>query len=392
MLNRLFICCLAMMAIIPTLAQETAIEANLTDECVANYDDTVDYFPDKIEVEYAQNFSVEYFNHYKVVTMTPFGGADPLTYVLVQCGTDAPQDIAADAVVTVPVERIVTLGTTMLPPLDSQDLLTHLVGVDSLAYTNNEQVLEMSESLVEVGGGFVDFNLEALIALEPDVIMGQTYFAGDTAFDPLTAADFTVVFNGDFGDTSPLGAAEWGKYMSLFFNTEALATEQFQTVAEEYNFLVELAAEAEDNPTVIAASPYDGTWYMPAADSTIAQLIADAGGNFLFSDLDGTSAPLSIEEVIDQGADADYWVNLNQIWLTSEEMLAADERYADFAAFEAGNIWNNNLQQSETGGNAYFESGFANPHLILGDLVAILHPDLLPEHEFSYYRPLETTD
>lgn len=69
-------------------AQEAVAEANLVDACVENYDPAVDYFPAKAEIEYAENFSVEYFNNYKVVTILPWPGAEaPQTYVLVQCGT-----------------------------------------------------------------------------------------------------------------------------------------------------------------------------------------------------------------------------------------------------------------------------------------------------------------
>src|SRR5687768_13570444 len=50
-----------------TFAQDTT---NLTQECVSDYDPKVDYFPEKAEIEYAEGFSVEYFNNYKVVTVS----------------------------------------------------------------------------------------------------------------------------------------------------------------------------------------------------------------------------------------------------------------------------------------------------------------------------------
>ncbi len=393
MLKRFSPILLLLLFVFPVFAQDSTMTMNLTDECVTEYDDSVDYFPDKAEIEYAEGFTVEYFDNYKVVTVVPWVGAEETrTYVLVQCGTDAPTDIEADAVVTVPVERIVTLSTTILPHIVAQDLVDHLVGVDTLAFTTTQEILDNSENIAEVGSGFSGFNLEVLVEIEPDLIMGQQFFSGDTAFEPVTETGLTVVLNSDFADTSPLAAAEWGKYLSLFFNTEALANETFETVETEYNELVELAATAETRPTVIAATPYQGAWFMPAGDSTIAQLIADAGGDFLFSDLEGTSVNLSLEEVLEQGASAEYWVNLNQMWLSIDEMLADDERYTEFTAFENGNVWNNNLAQNEMGGNDYFETGFTNPQLILADLIAILHPDLLPDHEFNLYRQLTDTE
>lgn len=392
MLKRFSLLLLTLLFIVPVFAQDGAIEANLTDECVTDYDASTDYFPEKVAIEYAEGFTVEYFNNYKVVTIVPWVGAEEtFTYVLLQCGTDAPE-MDADAIVEVPVESVVTLSTTILPHIVSQDLIDHLVGVDTLAFTSTQEILDNADNISEVGNGFSGFNLEIIAELEPTLIMGQQFFAGDTAFDPISELGVTVVLNSDFADTSPLAAAEWGKYLSLFFNTEALANETFETVESEYNALVGLTADIETRPTVLATTPFQGAWFMPAGDSTVAQFIADAGGDFLFSDLDGTSVSLSFEDVLEQGSAADYWVNLNQIWLTSDEMLADDERYVEFAAFENGNVWNNNLAQNDMGGNAYFESGFVNPHLILADLIAILHPDLLPDHEFVYYRQFETAE
>jgi len=37
----------------------------------------------------------------------------------------------------------------------------------------------------------------------------------------------------------------------------------------------------------------------------------------------------------------------------------------------------------------YYESGVANPDKILADLVAIFHPELMPEHDFYYYTQLK---
>ncbi|GIK29787.1 MAG: ABC transporter substrate-binding protein [Chloroflexi bacterium] len=374
-------------------AQEAVAEANLVDACVENYDPAVDYFPAKAEIEYAENFSVEYFNNYKVVTILPWPGAEaPQTYVLVQCGTPAPEGFEDAVTVEVPVQRFVAMATTILPALEAQGVLDRLIGVDTTLFTSSEAVLEMAEAgdVAEIGGGGSggDINMELLLSLEPDLVMAQEFFAGGTTLDQLQTAGVTAVLNGDYADTSPLGQAEWGKYVSLFFNTEAEASDVFAGVAERYEALTVLTAGVEERPTAIAASPYSGTWYMPGADSTIAQLIADAGADFLFADQPGTSVPLDFEVVFERGAEAEFWVNANQFWATTEQMLADDSRFEGFAAVANGNVWNNNKRMNANGGSDYFESGAANPDVILADLISIFHPDLLPDHELVYYQRL----
>lgn len=371
-------------------AQESV---NLTEGCVETYDPTVDYFPEKVSVEYAEGFDVEYFNHYKVVSMLPWVGAEaPLQYVLVQCGTPAPEGYDGIPVIEVPVTRFVAMSTSMLPHLDEQGVLGRLVGVDTTLYTSNETVLAQvaAGDTAEIGGGGTggEINFEVLLSIEPDLVMAQEFFAGGTTLTQLNDAGVPAALNADYADTSPLGQAEWGKYIALFFNTEAQATDIFAGVAERYAALAALTAEVEVRPTVITASPFSGTWYMPGGDSTIAQLITDAGADFLWADTPGTSNPLDFEVVLEQGADAEFWVNVNQFWQTKDQMLADDARFASFAAFESGNLWNNNLRMNSNGGSDYFETGAAHPELILADLIAIFHPELLPDHAFYFYQLL----
>ncbi len=42
----------------------------------------------------------------------------------------------------------------------------------------------------------------------------------------------------------------------------------------------------------------------------------------------------------------------------------------------------------EKGGNEYMELGYARPDIILADLIKILHPHLLPEHQLYFYKRL----
>ena len=62
-------------------------------ECVEAFDPEADYFPHKAELLHAESFSIEYFGHYKLVTVhTPWPGAEePVRYLLVQCGTPDPR-------------------------------------------------------------------------------------------------------------------------------------------------------------------------------------------------------------------------------------------------------------------------------------------------------------
>lgn len=374
------------------IAQE-APAANLTDSCVDSYDELVDYFPEKVEVEYAEGFEVEYFPSYKVISVVrPWRDSDvTFTYVLVQCGTPALGGYEDAAVIEVPVSTVVSMSTTYLPHFVELGLVDHLVGVDEFDFVYSPEIRARIEEgeLVEVGGGSA-VNVEQVLDLDPDLIM--TYGLGSPDYDAhpmLLDAGLNVALNSDYMETSPLGRAEWIKFSAMFFNREAEANAFFDGVAERYNEMKALAASADERPTVLVNALYGGTWFASGGDSYIARLIADAGGEYLWADDESSGGlPLSFEAVLERGQDTDFWLNPN-FWLSLDEGLAEDARYAEFAPFQNGRVYNNNLRMNELGANDYSEGGVVRPDLVLQDLIAIFHPELLPDHELFYFRHLE---
>lgn len=376
-------------------AVAVAPEQNLTDGCVpeGEFDAAVDYFPEKNTLTHTDGFTVEYFNNYKVVTVRePYPGAtESMQYVLVQCGTPAPEGFLDEQVIEVPVQTIVTMSTTYLPFLDELGLLDRLVGLDDATYVSNPTVLKMAEdgklAMLGYGSGV---NVEQALELSPDLIL--TYGSGAPdydAFPALIEAGLKTVVNAEWLETSPLGRAEWGKFIAVFFNKEADAEALFAQNVEQYDQYTALVAGVTEKPTVFAASDYQGTWSMPGGNSFAATFLKDAGANYLWADDTTTgSLPLAFEAVFEKAQNAQYWVNVGY-FATPDDLLAADSRYAEFAAYQNGNIWNNDAQTSATGGNDYYESAVAHPELVLADLIKIFHPELLPDHDLVYYRQLK---
>ena len=389
-----------LLALLPASAQDDVVlDTNLTDECVTDYDPEVDYFPEKVEVTDAENFSVEYFNHYKVVTVTDaFDAAEPFTYVLVQCGTPAPEadDFPDDTqFLEVPAGDIIAMSTTQLPHLTELGLVDNLVGLDSFLFVNTPEVRELIDAgeLVEIGSG-AEVNVEVVLDVEPDIVMTFGFDPSTDAHPVLIEAGIFTALNAEWREPTPLARAEWIKYTALFYNVEAEAEVVYSEIVTAYQSARELATSVaeEERPTVLwnRFSSFTEAWSIPGAETYVGALIADAGGVIaLGEEAPDDSARLSFEAVYDGALDADVWI-ANAFGITTlDALLDEDSRYADFAAVQNGNVWNNSLDVNENGGNNYFELGVTNPHLILQDLVAIFHPDLLPDHEFNFYLRLE---
>lgn len=358
--------------------------------------EAVDLFPEKAQVLYAQGFSIEYFDTYKVLTVKqPWqGAAEGFTYVLVQRGSQAPGGFDAAQVIEIPVRSIVTMSTTYFPFLEMLGVLDSLVAVDDATYVFNETVQQRASTgeigIVGGGAGGGAVNVEMLLELAPELIMTSASGVPELDAHPaLIKAGLPVVINADYLEASPLGRAEWGKFIAAFYNLEGEANRQFEEVASSYLALKEQVSALSARPTVFTNTDFQGSWYVPGGESYAAILLRDAGADYLWADTPGTGAnPLAFEEVFDAAKEANFWLNVGFAGDLAS-LLMMDERYADFDAFAEGKVYNYNKRVNANGGMDYFESGAARPDLVLADLVAIFHPGLLPEHDFYYYQHLQ---
>ena len=361
-----------------------------TEGCITDFDPETDYFPVKSELTHATNFTLEYENSYQVLTVVqPTQGGAPESYVLVKCGAPAPEltgDLADATVVETPVRSIYSGSTSHLPFLVVLDQLDALTGVASKALISEKEVRDRvaEPDVVEyAAAGTVDS--ETVIAGAPDVVI--TGGVDDPAYPVIEAAGIPVLANAEWLETDPLGRAEWVKYFAALTGTEGQAAEFFDGVRADYEALAQSVADVEP-VQVVPGQPYQGTWFVPGGQSYNARLIEDAGGTTAWAaDTSTGSVSTDLETVLANSGAAPVWL-ASTTWTTKAEALAEEPRFAEFAAFQSGNIWNAAKDVTPEGGNNYYELGVARPDLILGDLVAILHPDRAPGHEFAFYLQL----
>ena len=336
-----------------------------------------------VTIDYAKNFTLDYKDGYKLLTVTlPWLGAtEALEYALVPKGTQVNADLGNAVVIHTPIDSFVSLSSTYLPFLEQLDELDSLVAVDTADYIYNADVRSWVENgRVATIGSVATFDLETVVELAPDLIMTSV---------TLEQAGLPVVINSDYLEQDPLGRAEWGKFIAAFYEKEVEADQIFDAMVAKYEEAKALVADRTDKATVFLNTAYEGTWYMPGGESFAAILLRDAGADYLWSDLEGTGAmPIDFEVVVERAKDADFWLNVG---FASDlaGLTAMDPRYADFRAFQEGNVFNNNARITEMGGTDYYESGIANPDVVLMDLIAIFYPDLAGGHELFYYRQLE---
>jgi len=347
----------------------------------------------KATISYAHGFTIDYHDGFKVVRILDHSNNkfDTLEYLLVQKGHPTPTGYPGARIISIPIQSMAVLSSMHVGIADFVGVSDRITGLGSLQYVNSGIVRDRIKAgkIAEVG---LDGNLnnELLISMHPGLLMTSSNpEAGAGKYKVLTDAGIPVVVNAEWLETTPLGRAEWVKLLAALTNREAVVNKKFDSMVRSYDSLVQLAHQAKTHPHVIIGMPYKGAWFLPAGDSYMAHFIEDAGGGYYWSGSKGIgSLPLNFESVAPEALKAEYWMNIGFID-TKQEIVSKDPRYASFLSFRNGNLYNNNKQTNDLGSNDYWESGAVNPHIVLADMISILHPELLPGHTLVYYKQLQ---
>ncbi|ACT96565.1 ABC transporter substrate-binding protein [Dyadobacter fermentans] len=353
-----------------------------------------DLFPDKVQLAHAKGFTITYRDHYKVVKiMSPFEKAtDTLTYILVQRGTPRPIGYKDSQVIEIPVRSMVAMSSLHLGLVGFLGCEEIVTGMGNLKYVSSDKVLRRINAgkIAEVGKD-QGLNEELLISMHPDLVMATgSPVSKVNRYESLYQAGIPVMVNSEWVETTPLGRAEWVKLMAALINREGEVNKKFARVEKEYQKLVQLTANVTSRPSLITGMNSKDAWYVPNGDSYVYRFFRDAGASYHWANTKATgSLPLSFETVYPVALQADYWLNVSIGNVqTKKDVLARDVRYADFKSFKTNRIYSYNKRMNAQGANDYWESGAVNPHLVLADLIRIIHPELLPDHELIYYKSI----
>ena len=325
---------------------------------------------------------------------SPWPGAEAeFTYALI------PKDKMAsitlnpeeyDAIVAVPIERLVVTSTTHIPALEALGVLEKLVGFPDTEYISSKMARKrIDEGYIEELGNNESINTEMVIALNPELVVGFSINSNNKAYEALQRSNIPVVYNGDWTEATPLGKAEWIKFFALFFQLEAKANSIFKEIEESYSQVKALAQKTTHSPSVLSGALYKDVWYLPGGGSWAAQFLLDANADYLWHDTPETgSLSLSLESVLVKGKKAEFWISPAQ-FTSYKDMKNANRHYQQFDAFKNRAIFTISKTTGESGGLLYYELAPQRPDLVLKDLVHILHPELLPDHQPFFFKPLD---
>lgn len=347
---------------------------------------------DSLQLDEAKQFGYFIYDSFQIMKVYDQFGKTQQTYLLYQQElpvTDVPHDLA----IHTPIERMVLRSTkyaSFVSLLEEED---KLVGFAGAQYVSDESIQEkiQAKKIVEVGnddGSAINF--EVLLSVDPQVIFtydASLYAGNSDTQQKMKELGLPIVICNETLESSPLAQAEWIKFFGIFLGKRQEATAIFEGVKARYDSLKTLVQDIskDKKPTVFFNTWYNETWFMPNAESYVAQFARDAGAIYLYQDLAGKgSSPLAIESVYEKASEADFWFHPSD-WTKMNQLVSADRRFVSFKAVKNKTIFNHTKRQRQGGGNDYFESGVAFPDKILEDWIKIFHPDKIKASQELYF-------
>lgn len=342
-------------------------------------------------IRFAKGFTIERFPEYTLVkVLNPWDSGSVLQrYVLTDRGKPIPEQLPQGTHIFVPVQT-----TACLNGVDAGFL--HIIGaattVTAIAESQYVRVPEI-KARIERGamaslGEATAVDVEKLIEVSPQIVIVTPF--QNSGFGKLEKTGIPLVQCPSYMESSPLGRAEWVKFLAVFYGKESQASTAFDSIVSRYEALATMAQNTLSRPTVLSERKYGPIWYVPGGNSYMATFFRDAGANYLWQNTsESGSIGLPFENVFQQAQNADFWL-LKYFGadrdLTYQELEAEYDLYSRFSAFQKKNIWVCNTSKTP-----YYEEGALEPDVILADMISIFHPELLPEHTRKYFQPLSTT-
>ncbi len=359
----------------------------------AQKEDTLGLKP--LPLSYAQGFKIFQGEGFKILEVTQAypGQHDPFRYLIVEeeelLGLD---EASYDAVIFLPVEDLVLTSTTQVPHLDLLGISSKMSGFPNTDLISSETMRKLIDQgkVTDLGRG-PTANTERMVDLDPDLVVLSTLGENLEQWAILKKAGIPLILNGEYTEQDPLGRAEWIKFTGALTGKYRESVAVFEEIESAYLSLKSLSSRIADDqkPSVLSGIMYKDIWYAPAAENWGALFFKDAGADYIFKKESGTgSLQLNYEYVLEQAMDADIWIGAADF----EDLAAmkqADHRYANFRAFQQGDVYTYTQKRGATGGLEYFELGYMRPDIILKDLIKIFHPEQLPEYEPYFYEKLK---
>lgn len=317
-----------------------------------NYDGQL-VFDHKMELKYAQLFSVDYYKGgYKQITITNRDEDTEIVskeskLLLVPEGMSVPKDISSDTIVLkTPAANLLVASTPVTSLMNASNCLG---SISQVTYEKNSWYIDEVKQAFDDGkltyvGDYKAPDYEMIVAQSPTLCIYSTMLTSA----PEVAAKFKelgipYILDQSTYEKHPLGRVEWAKLYAALCDQEEAATAMFDAQAAYVDTVSKSAATGKKVAVFYITSK--GKLYVRNAGDYVSQMIEMAGGDYVFQDLNpdktGTQV-MEMESFYAAAKDADYII---YIWslggkpASFSDFTGYNSMLSEFKAVQEGNVW-----------------------------------------------------
>lgn len=313
-------------------------------------------YEDSLKLQYAENFSIDYYaGGYSMITTKRDGSR----FLIVPEQAEAPEGLEEDIVILKqPIQDIYLVASAVM------DMFCQLDGLDTISFSGQKQenwYIEdaknaMAEGRLLYAGKYNRPDYEQLVSRGCRLAIenGMITHAPEVV-EKLEDFGIPVLMEASSYEAHPLGRVEWIKLFGALLGKEEAAERIFQEQADILNRI------SEDQPSEKTVAFFfvssNGMVQVRQSSDYIPRMIELAGGRYVFENLgdpESRKATMNMqaEEFYHKARNADFLIYNSSIdggISTMKELLDKCEFLEDFQAVKEGNVWctsNDMYQQS----------------------------------------------
>ncbi len=311
-----------------------------------------------MELQYAENFAVDYYEGgYTLLTTTRNGAR----FLIVPEDQQVPGDAELDQDIVVlqrPMKEIYLVASSVM------DTFRALNGLDTIAFSGQREegwYIEAAREAMKRGdilyaGKYNRPDYELLLSHHCTLaIENMMVYHSPEVVEKLEKFGIPVMMDYSSYESHPLARVEWIKFYGALLGKEEEAEKIF---AEQVSILERISDTEKTGKTVaFFFVTSNGLIQVRQSSDYVPKMIELAGGKYVFENLGDpeskrSTVNMSVEEFYNGAKDADYLIYNSSIdggVSSLEEILDKCSILADFKAVKKGNVWcttNDMYQQS----------------------------------------------
>ncbi len=309
-----------------------------------------------MELQYAENFTVDYYKGGYVLLTTIM---DEVRFLIVPENKEVPQDLDKEIVILKrPVKDIYLVASSAM------GIFSELNGLDTITFSGQKEdgwYIEAAREAMAKGdilyaGKYSKPDYELIVSNHCALAIENMMIShSPEVIEKLEDFGIPVMIDYSSYESHPLGRVEWVKFYGALLGKE----DEAERIFEDQAAVLERVStdEKTDKTAAFFFITSNGMVQVRQSSDYVPKMIELAGGNYVFENLGDAETKRSTmniqaEEFYAGAKDADYLIYNSSIdggVSSVEELLDKCELLADFKAVKEGNVWcttNDMYQQS----------------------------------------------